>query len=209
MLKIKNKIDWKSLIEMPGSKKISAKKILLLNTALRIISTQGVGSLSVTALASETGMSKSLVIYHYDSNEKIFEDLAFYFKLMGVYFLSGDKFQQHNFEKRITTLVSSLFEWILFNQEVADFFVLMFHQKTNTEINKFILDHWEKALLESMKYRSMNEVKTFSSGAYQLTYGSLITLISNNDIENYRQYLATIKVNLERLLDVDLPVITL
>jgi len=60
-----NKIDWLSLKEMPGSKDLGTKKFLILDSALGSISTEGLHALSVTRLSKTSGLSKSLILYHY------------------------------------------------------------------------------------------------------------------------------------------------
>ncbi len=210
-MRIKNKIDWKTLSSMPGSKSLGEKKTLILDTAMKVISDDGLQSLSLTRISKETGLSKSLIIYHYENMDKIIEDLFFFSGKMARYFIEKNYHPEHSFEQKTAAMISSLFEWVIYNKEVGEFFILMFHQSGKTpqmgEIQKYIFSNarelWERLFLESMRYNSMEQIRILVTGIMNMITGTLIMMVSTNDTENYEDHIITLKFNIE------LPVIEL
>lgn len=216
-MRIKNKIDWKALTSMPGSKKLGEKKVLILDTSLKIISEDGLQGLSVTKLSKETGLSKSLILYHYETMDRIIEDLFFFSGKMARYFIEKNFNPEHSFEQKTASMISALFEWVIYNKEVGEFFILMFHQSGKTpsmgEIQKYIFGNarelWERLFLESMRYNSLEEIRILVTGIMNMITGTLIMMVSTKDTDNYEEHIMTLKFNVESLLKVELPAIDL
>ncbi|MCP4915209.1 MAG: TetR/AcrR family transcriptional regulator [Oligoflexia bacterium] len=216
-MRIKNKIDWKALTSMPGSKKLGEKKVLILDTALKIISEDGLQGLGVTRLSKETGLSKSLILYHYETMDRIIEDLFFFSGKMARYFIEKNYNPEHSFEQKTASMISALFEWVIYNKEVGEFFILMFHQSGKTpsmgEIQKYIFGNarelWERLFLESMRYNSLEEIRILVTGIMNMITGTLIMMVSTKDTDNYEEHIMTLKFNIESLLKVELPSIDL
>lgn len=212
-MRINYKIDWKALGEMQGSHVLSPKKYLILEAALKIIAHAGLQQLSVTSIAKETQFSKPLVLYHFESKERALEELYFFLTKMGEYFLDPNIEKDLSFEKRMTDLVSGYFRWSLFNKEVSEFFCLMPHlggssfllEKYQKNHREFIQRTWERIFLESLRFRSMEELKIAVFGAKSMVYGSLYQMINEQQRDQHEEVAQNLKFNLEALLKVELP----
>ena len=77
-MKIKHKIPWQELSKLPDSKKLGKRKIQILDASLKILATLGIQELSITRISKETSLSKSLILYHFDTKTKILEELYFF-----------------------------------------------------------------------------------------------------------------------------------
>lgn len=214
-MKIKMKIDWKALTLLPGSKDLSTKKIAILDSALRIISDRGLHQLSIAELSRESGISKPLILYHYPSLDSIIEELLFFSGKMARYFIEKNVRRESSFEVKIMAMIKALFEWTLYNREVSEFFILMFHSGTkNPETQKILKDilqtsHdlWERIFLESMRYKSLEEIRIVIGGLQAMITGTLILMISTNRSHEANDLLRELKMNAEQLLSVELPTV--
>lgn len=214
-MRIRLKIDWKALTQLPGSKDLSSKKILILDSALRIISEKGLHQLSIAELSRESGISKPLILYHYPTLDSIIEELFFFSGKMARYFIEKNLNREASFETKVMQMIKSLFEWTLYNREVSEFFILMFHsgtknpqmQKILKEILQTAHDLWERIFLESMRYKSLEELRIHINGLQSMITGSLIIMIATNRAQEANDLLTEIRLNAESLLGVELPVI--
>ncbi|GAB4418380.1 MAG: hypothetical protein OHK0056_27840 [Bacteriovoracaceae bacterium] len=111
--------------------------------------------------------------------------------------------------------IKALFEWALYNREVSEFFILMFHSGTkNPETQKILKDilqtsHdlWERIFLESMRYKSLEEIRIVIGGLQAMITGTLILMISTNRSHEANDLLRELKMNAEQLLSVELPTV--
>jgi AcrR family transcriptional regulator len=200
---------------MPGSKELAPKKFLILDSALKILSENGLQSLGVTRLSQETKLSKSLILYHYADNQQILEDLFFFSHKMVRYFMEKNIPRDGVFERKIIGMVRALFEWVSYNKDVGEFFVLLFHQGLKSkeieasfrELLQSMQDQWERIFLESMRYKSLEEIKIITTGVSRMVVGTLVMMISTGDSENCQEHLQSLRFNLETLLSVELPLV--
>jgi len=212
-MRINYKIDWNALGDMDGSKNLGAKKFNILEGALKVINKKGLQGLSVTTLSKECSLSKPLLLYYYESMDKVLEDLHFYMTRLLEYFYRQNYDQEASFEENLSAVTVSSFKWALFNREVAQFFCLMYHigkgsqglrkhSKLHTEM---IQTHYEKIFLESMRYKSIESMKIAVEGVKSMTFGSLAAMIASDDISRHEEHAQILKFNLEHLLQVELP----
>lgn len=216
-MRINYKIDWNALGDMEGSKNLGVKKFHILESALKVINKKGLLGLSVTTLSKECSLSKPLLLYYYESMDKVLEDLYFYMTKLLEYFYRESYDQELSFEENISAVTVSAFKWALFNREVAQFYGLMFHiGKSSQKLRKIsklhkemVQFHYEKIFLESMRYNSMESMKIAVQGVNTMTFGTLIDMIAADDIGHHVEYAQTLKFNLEHLLQIELPRFTL
>ncbi len=212
-MRINYKIDWQALGTMSGSKKISAKKQLILESALKIIATKGLQNLSVTEVARSTELSKPLVLYHYETKERILEDICFFIFKMGEYFVTSSSREEESFEVKLRNMVRAYFRWNLFNDEVSEIITLLPHFREKSLLLKryykesefFINREWERIFLESLRYRSLEELKISVFGVRSLLNGALNAIITSPERVNYQEQALRLKFNLETNLKVELP----
>ncbi|MBC97837.1 MAG: hypothetical protein CME63_08810 [Halobacteriovoraceae bacterium] len=212
-MRINYKIDWHALGDMNGSKKLSNKKYSILEGALKVVSKRGIQGLSVTSLSKECGLSKPLLLYHYESMELVLEDLYFYITKLLEYFYRQSYDQESSFEENISAITVSAFKWSLFNRDVAQFFCLMPHigkssqglKKTSQFHHEMIQTQYEKIFLESMRFNSIETVKISVHGVKTMTFGTLNEMIAKGDILDHEDYAQILKFNLEQFLQVELP----
>jgi AcrR family transcriptional regulator len=207
------KIKWTYLEKMPGSRKLNPKKYLILEASLKIIHDFGLQGLSVTAISKKTGLSKPLILYHYENNDLILLDLFFFLGKLAQKcieeYLKGTK----TYEDKVLAMIKALFSYVVKNKEVGDFFVLMFHEATKTDsmqiahqnIQSQAIDIWEKIFFESMRYQDLNLLKSSCRGVHNLLTGTLLMMIAGNDISNFQEHLNILKINVEILLNIKLP----
>lgn len=206
-------IDWDKLSEMPGSRKLNPKKYQILDSSLNLIHERGVQSLSVTALSKSTGLSKSLILYHYENNDLILEDLFFFSGKLARLWIQRSLKGKYSFEERISGMTEGIFKWVVMNKEVGEFFVVMFHEATKTDsmqtvytdIYNTAIELWERIFLESMRYNDLQTIKDQVRTIHSLIQGSLIHMVAAKDEENVKSYANLIKLNIEKILDVKLP----
>lgn len=212
-MRVNYKVDWNALGNMQGSKSLNPKKYLILDAALKIIGSQGLQNLSITEIAKATELSKPLVLYHYETKERILEDLLFYMIKMGDFFTAGISELDDSFENKVKELVKGYFRWYLFNREVSDFLVMVPHLREKSTILKKTYQEgeiqlnrsWEKVFLESLRFRSMEELRISVFGVRSMLSGALIHIIELGERNNYAEYALRLKFNLEALLKVELP----
>lgn len=212
-MRINYKIDWQALGGMEGSKSLSPKKYLILENSLKIISQKGLHNLSITEIAKTSELSKPLVLYHYESKERILEDICFFLFKMGDYFQVSTLREETSFEEKIRDCVKATFRWYLFNKEVSDFLFLLPHlrdkslrlKKNQEEADLAQTRLWERIFLESLRFRSMEELRITVFGVKSLLMGSLLTIIHLNERDQYGEHALRLKFNLEALLNVELP----
>jgi AcrR family transcriptional regulator len=180
---------------------------------LVIISQNGLQSLGVTSLSKKTGISKSLILYHYPSVEKIIEDLYLFSGKLGLLNTLECLKEAQSFEEKISAMLKGIVRWVVFHREVGEFFTLMFHEASKSQemqdIKANIFDTaqklWERIFLESMRYNDLQEFKYLTKGVNDLITGAMIDLLAKRDTENYRQHLTILIFNLERFLQIKLP----
>lgn len=212
-MRINFKIDWQALGTMQGSKKLNAKKYQILESALKIIRFQGLQNLSVTEISQQTEFSKPLVLYHYESKERILEDIIFFIYKMGEYFITSSQNDDDSFEVKLRNMVSAYFRWYLFNDEVSEIITLIPHLKEKSHHLKQNVQNfeiysnreWERIFLESLRYRSMEELKINVFGVRSLLEGALHAIITSPERTQYQDQALRLKFNLETLLRVELP----
>lgn len=212
-MRINYKIDWKALGTMQGSHMLSAKKYLILEAALKILARDGIHELSITEISKVTELSKPLVIYHYDRIDRMLEDIYFYLFKMGEYFISSSLKEEQSFEIKIRQMCSAYFRWYLFNKEVSEALSLFPHLKNTTKTLKnydknleiFLNREWERIFLESLRYRSMEELRIAVFGVRSLILGTLTSLITSKERTYYNEPAMRLQFNLETLLKVELP----
>lgn len=212
-MRVNYKVDWNALGNMQGSKSLNPKKYLILDAALKIIGAQGLQNLSITELAKSTELSKPLVLYHYETKERILEDLLFFMIKMGEFFTAGIAEEDESFENKIRNLVKGYFRWYLFNREVSDFMVMVPHLREKSTVLKKTYEYgeiqlnrtWEKVFLESLRFRSMEELKISVFGVRSMLTGSLVHIIELGERSHYPEFALRLKFNLETLLKVELP----
>ncbi len=212
-MRINYKIDWLALGGMDGSKSLNPKKYLILENSLKIISQEGLHNLSITEIAKATDISKPLVLYHYETKERILEDLCFYLFKMGEYFQSSTLKEETSFETKIRDCIKATFRWYLFNKEVSDFLFLLPHLRDKTlrlkknqeeaDLNQTRL--WERIFLESLRFQSMEQLRITVFGVKSLLMGSLLNIIHLDERDQYLDHALRLKFNLETLLSVELP----
>ena len=181
--------------------------------ALKVVSKRGIQGLSVTSLSKECGLSKPLLLYHYESMELVLEDLYFYITKLLEYFYRQSYDQESSFEENIAAITVSAFKWSLFNRDVAQFFCLMPHigkssqglKKTSQFHHEMIQTQYEKIFLESMRFNSIETVKISVHGVKTMTFGTLNEMIAKGDILDHEDYAQILKFNLEQFLQVELP----
>lgn len=212
-MRVNYKVDWNALGNMQGSKSLNPKKYLILDAALKIIGAQGLQNLNITELAKNTELSKPLVLYHYETKERILEDLLFFMIKMGEFFTAGIAEEDESFENKIRNLVKGYFRWYLFNREVSDFMVMIPHLREKSTTLKKTYEYgeiqlnrtWEKVFLESLRFRSMEELKISVFGVRSMLTGSLVHIIELGERSHYPEFALRLKFNLETLLKVELP----
>ena len=206
-------IEWSFLEQMPGSRALNPKKYQILEAALKIIHDFGLQGLSVTAISKETGLSKSLILYHYEDNDLILLDLFFF---LGK--LARRRIEEHlvgslTYEQKVYSMLKALFTYVVRSPEVGEFFVLMFHEATKTEsmqaahqnIQVQAIEIWEKIFFESMRYNDLKVLKNSCRGVHNLLTGTLLMMISGRDVKNYKAHMETLKYNVGVLLSIELP----
>lgn len=212
-MRINYKIDWQALGTMEGSKKLTSKKYQILDVALKIIRNDGLQNLSVTEISRQTEFSKSLILYHYESKERILEDLVFFLFKMGEYFITNSLHEDNSFEVKIRDMVAAHFRWYLFNDEVSEIITLLPHLKEKSLALKnhyknhqiFLTREWERIFLESLRFRSMEELRISVFGVRSLVDGALNSLVTSPERAQYQEQALRLKFNLETLLRVELP----
>jgi AcrR family transcriptional regulator len=212
-MRINYKIDWQALGGMEGSKKLSLKKYQILETALKIIHNQGLQNLNVTEISTQTGFSKPLVLYHYESKERILEDVLFFIFKMGEYFINSHLKEEDSFEIKLRDMIGAHFKWYLFNDEVSEIITLIPHLKEKSHHLRQNVHHfeiysnreWERIFLESLRYRSMEELRINVFGVKALTEGALNSIMTAPERAQYQDQALRLKFNLETLLKVELP----
>lgn len=212
-MRINYKIDWNALGDMDGSKNLGKKKFHILECALKVINKKGIQGLSVTTLAKECSLSKPLLLYYYESMNKVLEDLYFYMTRLLEYFFRQNYDQEISFEENLSAVTVSTFKWALFNREVARFYCLMFHIGKSTQglrklskLHKEMIQlHYEKIFLESMRFNSIESLKIAVEGVKTMTFGTLVDMIADDDIGRHEEHAQILKFNLEHLLQIELP----
>jgi AcrR family transcriptional regulator len=212
-MKIKNKIPWNALSKLPDSKKLNKKKILILDASLKILNRHGVQELSITKIASETSLSKSLILYHFESKTKILEELFFFTHKILVYLISKYDHKEKGFEVRLSGIIQALQHWHLYNDEVSDLILLMYHEfnkslklKNLFQQNQMMLNmHFERLFLESMRYKTLEEVKIASSGVRSLIIGTMTTIATLENTQLIDDAFFHMRMNIESLLSVEIP----
>jgi AcrR family transcriptional regulator len=212
-MRINYKIDWQALGSMDGSNPRGAKKYQILDASLKVIANSGLHSLSVTEVAKECSMSKPLVLYHYESKERILEDLYFYIAKMLEYFIDSNLDEESSFEEKISSMTVSYFRWCFFNREVAQFVSLMPHiankslrlDRNSKSFSLATRRRWERIFLESLRYRSLETMKISVAGVVTMIQGSLNEMLHHKSWEDHQEVAQVLKFNLEHFLKVELP----
>jgi AcrR family transcriptional regulator len=205
-------IQWSFLENMPGSRRLNPKKYIILEASLKIIHDFGLQGLSVTAISKETGLSKSLILYHYENNDLILLDLFFFLGKLARKIIDENLIGTKSYEDKVFGMIRALFSYVVKNKEVGEFFVLMFHEATKTDsmqkahqnIQVQAIEIWEKIFFESMRYQDLELLKANCQGVHNLLTGTLLMMIAGKDISNYKNHLTVLKRNVEILLDINL-----
>jgi AcrR family transcriptional regulator len=216
-MKIKNKIPWLELSKLPDSKKLGKRKIQILDASLKILATVGIQELSITRISKETSLSKSLILYHFDTKTKILEELYFFNNKILSYLIDKYDNSEQRFEMRIANMLLAMQQWTFFNDEISELILLMFYESNKSprlknlfEQNKQMLKlRFERIFLESMRYKTLEEVRIATSGVQSLISGTLIAAIREDNVQDLEDSLFHLRMNIETLLKVEVPAIEL
>lgn len=216
-MKIKNKIPWSSLAKLPDSRKLGKTKIQILNASLSILVKNGIQELSLTRIAKEAEISKSLVLYHYESKTKILEELFFFTNKILLYLLDKYDPEKNSFEMRIAGMMQALQQWYLYNDEISELILLMFHESNKSvrlkelfQTNNHMLTlRFERIFLESMRYKTLEEVRLAVSGVMALIGGTMIKLVREENAQEIQDAIFRMRLNIEHLLNIEVPAIEL
>lgn len=216
-MELSKPLDWQAISKVEGSKTVGLKKQLILEAALVIISQTGLQSLGVTSLSKKTGLSKSLILYHYPSVEKIIEDLYLFSGKLGLLNTLDSLQGATNFEEKISAMLKGIVHWVVFHREVGEFFTLMFHEASKSQEMQDIKSNifetaqrlWERIFLESMRYNELQEIQFLAKGVNDLITGAMIDLLAKRETDNYQKHLNILIFNLERFLQIKLPPLNL
>lgn len=216
-MKIKNKIPWLELSKLPDSKKLGKRKIQILDASLKILATVGIQELSITRISKETKLSKSLILYHFDTKTKILEELYFFNNKILSYLINKYDNGEEGFELRIANMLLAMQQWTFFNNEISELILLMFYESNKSPRLKNLFDQnkqmlrlrFERIFLESMRYKTLEEVKIATSGVQSLISGTLINAIREENVQDFEDSLFHLRVNIETLLKVEIPAIEL
>ena len=206
-------IDWQVLTTLPGSKDIGRKKFKILDAAIEVVANDGVQALGVTKISKASGLSKSLILYHYKDMNLLMADLFFYSAKIGRFYIEKNLEKANSFEEKIAQMTLSLFEWICRHQEIGEFFILMFHEAGKTpelsavqqQTIKNSREIWERIFFESMRYQNIEQLRTDLTGIESLINGNLLMMISLQETQSPNNYLKALKENIEKILEIELP----
>lgn len=212
-MRIKHKIPWSELSKLPDSKKLGQRKIQILDAALKVLSQSGVQELSLTRISKETGLSKSLILYHFASKTKILEELFFFNNKILIYLVNRNLENEIHFERKVSAILQSMQQWFFYNDEITELILLMFHEASKStrlqilykEYRDYLQLTLERVFLESMRYTTLEEVKIAVSGVLSLTVGTLINCARESNLNWREDELFNLRVNVESLLKVEIP----
>lgn len=188
------------------------KRIRILEAALDIVAEEGIGNLTVTALAARAKISKPLVLFHFKDPKKILVEL---FMAMG---RMGQKYTEKALEtattpkQQLRAQVEGGFLWAQENQKFCQFFVLMYHEAATDEsiqkIHRLILEtglnRTTKLVGEIKKGWPKKRIESTALALHNLMIGTIIRMASLRDFGHQKEYLQSVVAFMESSLGVQL-----
>jgi len=206
-------IHWEELVTTLGIERVNSKKMVIMDAAYRIIHDIGLQNLTVTELSKRTKLSKSLILYHFESIDKLIESMFYHASKQARYHILRATEEKNNFEERILGIIEGVLNWVIFNPTLGEFFILMYHESSKSEsmlkIHRDFLENanqiFERVFFESMRYTDLNLLKSAVTGLNHLITGTMFRVISCHDYDNLEEHLSILCQNIEKLLDIELP----
>lgn len=181
----------------------------LFAATLKLLGTRDLSELSLTELARESGVSKSLILYHYPSLKKIFLEIFVRLSHEALQRTTSWMDKAKDPLAKIKAMSESTFDWIRQSPHEARFFLLMHHQASvdaeYTGIQKEILqrglDRIELLLFQMGKIKDPEDVKLRALMIHNLMIGATIRMGSMNDAKHLDAHLKKLLRGIEFLCE--------
>ncbi len=188
------------------------KRLKILETLLQLIIRDGLGELSLSKIARESKVPKSLILYHFPD---LREAQLYLFKFVA---RSGVELTLRNLQGVITPLgqleviVASAFEWALKHPDYARYFLLMHHFVSVDE--RFARIHQESvdtgakrlaACIEEILKRKLPKADLLLQGKilHSVLSMSILKMVTAGDYENVSDYVNMVEVATSKIIGKD------
>ncbi len=186
------------------------KKELILKTALQLAGTQDFTLLNLKEISQRSGVSKSLILYHYPNLKSLWLEL--FLKLIhAAQEQTAKEIETENDPvKRIFKIASAAVAWIKKEPLHGKFFFLMYHQASVDKDFRLLhrqvlsrgLERIELCLFQSGKFQDPEQVKFLAFSIHNLIIGTMIRAVSLDEISKISEYEARLFESIERLIGV-------
>lgn len=194
--------------------KVKTKEKILI-TALDIISNEGIDQLSVTNIANKLCITKSLVLYHFSSNNMIVSALFERMSEMGRIYTSKALNNKETPEDQLIAIASGAFSWIVKHKEYGEFFALMYHLSSKSEelfkvhlkTLNMGLERIEYILLKSGDICTSKEAHLLALSLHNLIIGFCLRAISTNFDNSLDDNREALRMSMEKIIGRKLSII--
>ncbi len=131
--------------------KSDARKIAILEEAMRIISTKGISQLSIQGIAKKLKMQRSHVVYYYPSIEPLVDDVMHLVIATGQEVTVGYLANAKSAEEFLVGYIEATFLWFHLHPQHVPIFLLLCHQAVTSVAHK----KW----LSELRLRSVDRIQ--------------------------------------------------
>jgi len=184
-----------------GESKKKDTKALIQKCALKILTKEGMGAFKKTRIADETGLSKQVIQYHYPDLVPLLMELYTDAAKPGQKFTVEALAKAKSPADKLGAMIDGAFMWLLKYPTHGQFFLIMYHWSSvepklrtiHAQILAGGLDRIRGVLLESFKYKEMEEVESRARTIHNLMLGTFLRMVSLNDIKNCKEYVTQLR----------------
>lgn len=185
---------------------------LILDASLRLMNKYGYGSLSLTQIADEIGITKQRVYYHFKAVDEILMILAQEWSKTGQAYAIESLAKTHEVGVfKLIAMSNGMFDWMNEKSELSKLGLVIFQTSPYIkELDQFMTeaknagrDRIQSILIQEKTFSKMNKKKidhvvtTFHS----LMYGFYFYIIAMNDFSNLNSHRENCNQSIRRLID--------
>jgi AcrR family transcriptional regulator len=185
------------------------KKTSIIEAGLDIIADEGILAFNLTRIAKKTGISKSLISYHYKGLDDILEAIFNHAGKLGISIIDEYQAESKTPLEKLDSVARGAFTLIKKYPKYGDFFFFMYHHARNHEnlfeLHKIqmhkVLERIKLDLFETNTFNSAQEVNSTALAIHSLLLGSTMRAVSlGKKGEEFDKYLESVLTAIHKLL---------
>jgi AcrR family transcriptional regulator len=173
------------------------KRILIIESALLLVTEEGIKSLNLTKLSKSSGVSKALIRYHFPDLKLIMMEIFKVMAQVGQSYTVDHISKAKSPKEELSAMILAAFLWARDYPAYCQFITIMYHEATiDPQVRKL---HSQilgaglvrlKTIIKNLRPKlKQPQVLHLAEGIQNLIMASILRMATFNDFDNYDKYL--------------------